>query len=77
MSSQTKAQYKKCCLDTGIVVPSFLLGLQPHLILGIPECFSSEIMHLSGANMASLFMYLWHGMMNCDEPTDNWNSWDW
>jgi len=77
MSSQTKTQYKKHRLDTGIVAPSFLLDLQLHLILGIPKCFSSEIMHFSGANMASLFMDLWHGMMNCDELTDNQNSWDW
>ena len=74
MSSQTKAQYEKRRLDTGIVSPSFLLGLQPRLILGIPECFSSEIMHFAGVNMASLFVDLWRGTMNCDELTDSRDS---
>ncbi|KAI6143202.1 hypothetical protein BKA82DRAFT_158079, partial [Pisolithus tinctorius] len=39
---------------TGIVGPSIPLGLQPYLVLGIPKCFPSEMMHLSGANMAAL-----------------------
>ncbi|KAL4077692.1 hypothetical protein J3A83DRAFT_4356622 [Scleroderma citrinum] len=38
-----------------------LLGLQPHLVQGIPEVFSLEMMHLSGANMTVLWLDLWHG----------------
>jgi hypothetical protein len=52
-------------LETGIVGPSILLGLKLDHILGIPECFSSEIMHFSGANMASLDTDLWCGIADC------------
>ena len=57
--------------------PSILLGLQPEKILGIPDCFSSGIMHYAGANMASLFVDLWHSSMACDDRTDNQATWPW
>ncbi|KAF9218999.1 hypothetical protein BS17DRAFT_673693, partial [Gyrodon lividus] len=66
MSAPDRAQYEKHCLETGIVGPSILLELQPEHILGIPECFSSEIMHFAGANMVSLFTDLWQGEIDCD-----------
>ena len=58
LSSPTQRVYEARHLETGIVGPSILLGLQPHLIQGIPEIFSSEMMHLSGANMAALWLDL-------------------
>lgn len=76
LSSPTQRVYEARRLETGIVGPSILLGLQPHLIQGIPEIFSSEMMHLSGANMAALWLDLWRGKFDC-APTDNQASWDW
>ncbi|KAG2065831.1 hypothetical protein BDR04DRAFT_1130256 [Suillus decipiens] len=77
MVSQNQTQYKWNCLMTGIVGPSILLGLDVDHILGVPECFSSEIMHFSGANMASLFMDLWCGVADCHAVTDSVADWDW
>lgn len=77
MSSLHKWQYNEHCLQTGIVGLSILLGLQPEKILGISKCFSSEIMHYAGANMASLFVNLWHGTMDCDDHTDSKTNWTW
>ncbi|KIK15072.1 hypothetical protein PISMIDRAFT_16793 [Pisolithus microcarpus 441] len=59
LSSRMQHMYEAQCLETGIVGPSILLGLQPELIQGIPEIFSSEMMHLSSANMAMLWLDLW------------------
>ncbi|KAG2337345.1 hypothetical protein BDR05DRAFT_978538 [Suillus weaverae] len=65
---------------TGIVGPSILLGLQPQHVLGVPECFSSEIMHYAGANMASTTFLthtdLWRGTMDCS-GTDTCENWPW
>ena len=76
LNSPTQRVYETRRLETGIVGPSILLGLQPELIQGIPEVFSSEMMHLSGANMAALWLDLWRGKFDC-APTDNQASWDW
>ena len=65
-----------CRLETGIVGPSILLSLQPHLVLSILECFSSEMMHLSGADMAALWLDLWRGIIDC-ASTDNRVNWHW
>lgn len=73
MAAPNQSQYEKRRLETGIVGPSFLLGLQPSRILGIPECFSSEIMHFAGANMASLFTDLWRGEIDCDRTKSETN----
>jgi len=76
LNSLTQRVYETRRLETGIVGPSILLGLQPELIQGIPEVFSSEMMHLSGANMAALWLDLWHSKFDC-APMDNQASWDW
>jgi len=76
LNSPTQRVYETQHLETGIVGPSILLGLQPELIQGIPEVFSSEMMHLSGANMAALWLDLWRGKFDC-APTDNQANWDW
>ncbi|KAG2337321.1 hypothetical protein BDR05DRAFT_1005135 [Suillus weaverae] len=77
MASQNQAQYEQNCLMTRIVRPSILLGLDVDHILGVPECFSSEIMHFSGANMVSLFTDLWCGVADCHAVTDSVADWDW
>ncbi|KIM55006.1 hypothetical protein SCLCIDRAFT_135688, partial [Scleroderma citrinum Foug A] len=76
LGAQTQKEYESCHLETGIVSPSILLGLQPQLILGIPECFSLEMMHLSGANMAALWLDLWRGTIEC-VLMDNKTNWHW
>ena len=76
LGARTQKEYESCHLETGIVGPSILLGLQSQLILGIPECFSSEMMHLSGANMAALWLDLWRGTIEC-ALTDNKTNWHW
>ena len=72
-----KWQYNKHHLQTGIIGLSILLGLQPEKILGIPKCFSFEIMHYVGASMASHFVDLWHGTMDCNDCTDSKTNWTW
>ena len=72
----TQKDYEMCRLETGIVGPSILLGLQPHLVLSILECFSLEMMQLSGANMATLWLDLWRGTIDC-ASTDNRVNWHW
>ena len=76
LGARTQKEYESHHLETGIVGPSILLGLQPQLILGIPECFSLEMMHLSGANMAALWLDLWRGTIEC-ASTDNKTNWHW
>ncbi|KIK33172.1 hypothetical protein CY34DRAFT_27083 [Suillus luteus UH-Slu-Lm8-n1] len=71
MASPNQTQFEKQRLETGIVGPSILPGLQPQHVLGVPECFSSEIMHYSGANMASLYTVLWRGTIDC---RDTWEE---
>ena len=77
-------EYQDHHLETGIVDPSILLGLQLHLLLGIPGCFLSEMMHLSGANMASksimhcLSMHSWTPSAIPDQPCAvicSWSLW--
>ncbi|KAG1725615.1 uncharacterized protein EDB91DRAFT_1239764 [Suillus paluster] len=76
MQAPNRAQYEQHHLQTGIVRLSFLLGLQPDHISGVPECFSSEIMHFAGANTAALFVDIWHGEMSCGRSDDQEN-WPW
>ena len=76
LESRTMNQFQSRRLETGIVGPSILLGLEPTLILGIPECFSSKIMHLIGANMASLWLDLFQGTIECAR-TDDRSTWFW
>ncbi|EIW80973.1 hypothetical protein CONPUDRAFT_56343 [Coniophora puteana RWD-64-598 SS2] len=75
MGSQTRASFNRNRLETGIVGPSLLLGLQPDKILGIPENFTSEIMHFCAANMAELWKGLWTGEFIHD--TDDIRTWHW
>lgn len=76
LGSQSMNQFQSCCLETGIVGPSVLLGLQPAFVLGIPECFSSDLMHLIGANMADLWCSLFWGTLDCAQSNDR-STWYW
>lgn len=60
--------------STGICKPSIFAGLQLH-ILGIPNMFPSDIMHLI-LNLADLLMALWRGTLDC-ASTDSRSSWTW
>ncbi|EIW78817.1 hypothetical protein CONPUDRAFT_59151 [Coniophora puteana RWD-64-598 SS2] len=77
MGSHTLASFARNRLETGIVGPSLLLGLQPDKILGIPENFTSELMHYTGANMPSLWVNLWRGSKTLVHATDDVNTWGW
>ncbi|EIW82015.1 hypothetical protein CONPUDRAFT_152905 [Coniophora puteana RWD-64-598 SS2] len=77
MGSHTLASFAQNRLETGIVGPSLLLGLQPDKILGIPENFTSELMHYTGANMPSLWVNLWCGSKTLVHTTDDVNTWGW
>ena len=76
IESTSQAQFQSRRLETGIVGPSVLLGLQPTFILGIPECFSTELMHLTGANMLSLWLNLFRGTIDCANLDDR-TTWFW
>ena len=77
LESRTRAEFESRCLQTGIVGPSIILGLQPGLILDILECFSLEMMHLSSANMASLWNNIFRCSIECSPQSDNRHTWHW
>lgn len=64
LGSPTDMQYKKRCLETGIVKPTIFLSLPSHLTLQIPRCFGSDIMHLGTFNLSDLLLSLWHGVLD-------------
>ncbi|KAG2336118.1 hypothetical protein BDR05DRAFT_978857 [Suillus weaverae] len=76
MQSHTQTQYEQRRLETGILKPTIFLGIQPNNILGIPNCFGSNIMHLAAINIANKLIPIWHGSFRC-EPTDDKDTWHW
>lgn len=76
LASSTQAQFQARHWETGVVGLSILLGLQPSHILGILEYFSSELMHLIGANMSSLWLDLFRGTIECAWSDDR-ATWFW
>ena len=76
MRSDTKSQYEKRRLETGICKPSIFSGLPQQHILGVPGCFPLDIMHLPALNIPDLFLPLWRGTFDCDK-TDDRCLWDW
>jgi hypothetical protein len=76
MSSTNDTQYKRLRLETGIVKPSILLGIPSRHILGIPTCFSYDIMHFVSLSLPDILINLWRGTLECDK-SDNRASWDW
>ncbi|KAK7445774.1 hypothetical protein VKT23_014770 [Stygiomarasmius scandens] len=69
-------EYIKVRKETGISKPSILLGLDPSQMLQIPYCFTVDLMHLF-LNLATLFLALWRGTIDCAHETDDKSSWDW
>jgi hypothetical protein len=61
LKSPNKTKYKKRRLETSITKPTIFLGVHPNKILGIPECFGSNIMHLATFNLSDLLVSLWRG----------------
>jgi hypothetical protein len=76
ISSTNDARYKACRLETGISKPSIFLALPIYRSLGVPRCFSLDMMHLVSLNVPELLVLLWRGTLECDK-TDNVRTWDW
>jgi hypothetical protein len=76
VGSPNVKEYKKRCLETGIVKPSIFLGLNPCYRFDLPGCFGSDIMHLAALNIPDLLINLWRGTLDCDGGDDK-RTWDW
>ncbi|EIM84538.1 uncharacterized protein STEHIDRAFT_159206 [Stereum hirsutum FP-91666 SS1] len=55
---------------------TLLNGLDPKRVLGIPGCFTADLMHLAALNLPDLLISLWRGTIGCDE-TDSKRDWPW
>src|SRR5882757_4982894 len=73
LSAQTPAQYNKFRLQTGLCKPTLISGL---MMLGIPNIFTMDLMHLSVLNDPDLLLGLWRGTIK-HYPPDNISTWDW
>ncbi len=76
IASRDQTDYERNRKTTGISKPSILSGLNPKLMLGIPKCFTVDLMHLLFINLGELLIPLWRGQLRCD-PTDSKATWDW
>ena len=76
LHSTNSAKYKKNHLRTGIVKPSLFSGLPQNCTLGIPNCFTLDLMHLVLLNIPNLLLSLWCGTLY-HEKSDNKSMWDW
>lgn len=68
-------QWDKMKTETGLTKPSLILGLDRTRSLGVPQCMTTNIMHLSG-NISDLLISLWHGKMDVSGNDDK-STWDW
>lgn len=68
LSSRTNNEFERNRLETGIVRPSPFLGLSPEHSIPVPECFPSDLMHLT-INLAELLIPLWRGEIRPDGAT--------
>ncbi|KAG2030702.1 hypothetical protein BDR03DRAFT_936586 [Suillus americanus] len=75
VSSPNQTQFEKHRTETGIVKPSRLLGLNPAHVLGIPDCLTTDVMHLI-AKISDLILSLWRGTIKCD-TSDDVRTWRW
>ncbi|CDO72198.1 hypothetical protein BN946_scf184970.g50 [Trametes cinnabarina] len=73
-SSRTNAAYARNRLLTGIAKPSIFSGLPR--ILGVPDSFGADLMHLLCLNLTELIMGLLRGTLTCEVPDDR-ATWDW
>jgi hypothetical protein len=72
----TDAEYRRCCLATGISKPTIFLGFNESHVLGISKCFGSAMMHLLALNIPDFIIPLWHGTFSCDVDDDH-DTWTW
>lgn len=70
----SKVQYKRTQLETGICKPTIFLGLHPDHTLPIPSLFAGDSMHLASLNVPNLFLALWRGTISRGK-TDSKSSW--
>jgi len=75
LSSQTSAQYEENRKDTGITKLSIFSGFPIYCTIGVPVCFSTDLMHLIALNLPDLLLGLWCGMIQRN-PLDK-DQWDW
>ena len=61
--------------ETSLTKPSLILSLDRARSLGVPQCMTTNIMHLSG-NISDLLISLWHGKMDVSGNDDK-STWDW
>jgi hypothetical protein len=74
--SLSRKQYAERRLETGISKPTIFSGLPPDHILGIPDIFGLDNMHVPILNLTDLTMPLLRGLFECDKE-DNKEDWDW
>ncbi|CDO72543.1 hypothetical protein BN946_scf184983.g26 [Trametes cinnabarina] len=73
-ASRTNAEYARNRLATGIAKPSIFSGL-PRM-LGVPDAFGADLMHLVCLNLTDLIMGLLRGSLVCEQPDDK-STWNW
>ena len=76
VNSKDQADYEHNRKLTGLSKPSILSGLDPKLMLSVPQCFTVDLMHLLFLNLGELLIPLWRGTLRCD-PTDDKTTWTW
>ncbi|KAL0562796.1 hypothetical protein V5O48_019282, partial [Marasmius crinis-equi] len=65
--AESKRDYERIRLETGIVKPSIFSGFTRDGALGIPQMFGGNIMHLLNLNLPDLHFPLWRGKFDCDK----------
>lgn len=76
IESASQAEYEERRKQTGLAYPSIFLGLPQNRILGVPRCFTADLMHLLYLNVSQLLIPMWRGTMKCEE-TDSKDDWPW
>ncbi|KIJ53714.1 hypothetical protein M422DRAFT_154434 [Sphaerobolus stellatus SS14] len=74
LQSTSQTNYEARRRDTGISIPSILLGFQPDCCLPVASAFVGDCMHVLTLNMGELFVPLWRGTFQCasTDDIDNW-----
>ncbi|KIK50939.1 hypothetical protein GYMLUDRAFT_182038 [Collybiopsis luxurians FD-317 M1] len=76
MLSHNATDYSENRKETGIKVPSLFLGMHPDTILGLPNMFPCDIMHLV-LNLADLITPLLQGSLKLCNKDDDVSTWVW
>ena len=76
LTAKTKTKYKELCLETSLCKQTLFSAMK---MLGVPNIFIMNIMHLSDLNDSNLFLGLWQGGGGSVKiyPPDNISKWDW